>query len=89
MAKLVRTKAVAPRYPRRAERYDMSGWVDVYFTVTPTGQTADIEIKQSEPERIFDRAAIEAVSAWEFQPVEFRGQVISQRTAARLIFRME
>ena len=89
MAELVRTKAVAPRYPRRAERYDVSGWVDIYFTVTPDGQTADIEVKRSEPEKIFDRAAIDAVSEWEFQPVEYRGQLISQRTAARLVFRIE
>jgi len=90
MKELVQLKSVGPRYPRRAQERDLSGWVDVYFTVTPAGETADIEVsKRSDEEPVFDRAAIDAVAAWEFQPVQYRGQVISQRAAARLVFRIE
>lgn len=89
LSTLVQTKTASPRYPRRANRTNQTGHVDLIFTVTPTGTTTDIEVYRAEPEVIFDSAAIEAVTVWEFEPVEFRGQVISQRTAARLVFRLE
>lgn len=89
MKELALTKRVSPRYPRMARERDQTGWVDLYFTVTKTGETANIEIKSSEPGAIFDRAAITAVKQWEFEPVVYRGEVISQRVAARLVFRLE
>lgn len=89
MKELVRVKTAQPRYPDRARKKDLSGWVDVYFTVTTDGDTAAIEVNQSEPKTVFDRAAVTAVEKWKFQPVEFRGRVIDQRAAARLVFRLE
>ena len=83
---LVIVKTAAPRYPQRAQNRNVSGWVEVYFTVTPDGETANIEVANSEPETTFDRAAIKAVEQWTFEPVEFRGQVISRQTATRLVF---
>lgn len=89
MKELVHLKAVAPRYPRRAQQRDLSGWVELFFTVTPSGATANIEVRRSEPEAVFDNAAVEAVEKWVFEPVEYRGQVINQRAAAKLVFRLE
>ncbi len=86
---LVQVKITPARYPRRAQRLNLTGWVDVLFTVTPSGETADIEVNRSDPEAVFDDAAIAAVRAWRFQPVEYRGQVISQRAGTRLVFRLE
>jgi TonB family protein len=86
---LVPTNQVTPRYPRRAQERGDTGWVDLFFTVTPSGETADITIRASEPGSIFDKAAIDAVEQWSFEPVVYRGQVISQRAGARLIFRIE
>lgn len=89
LTELVALNSVPARYPRRAEENGLSGWVDVHFTVTAEGETTNIEISASEPESIFDRAATAAVEQWQFQPVEFRGQVISQRAAARLKFELD
>lgn len=89
LTELVRVKTMPARYPRTAERRNITGWVDVLFTVTPSGETSDIEVRGAEPESIFDQAAIDAVAQWEFQPVEYRGQVISQRAGARLSFKLE
>ena len=86
---LTKTNNVAARYPRRAQDRNLSGWVVVAFTVGPDGETSEIEVSASEPERVFDNAAIEAVERWAFEPVEYRGQLISQRAAARLVFRLE
>ena len=89
MADLVRLKTIPARYPRSAQRRNVTGWVDVLFTITPSGETSDIEVRDAEPESIFNQAAIDAVEQWEFQPVEYRGQIISQRAGARLSFKLE
>ena len=65
------------------------GWVDVVFTVTTTGHTSDIEIVGAEPANIFDSSVIEAVEEWTFEPRQYKGQPINQRTAARLVFNLE
>ena len=79
----------AARYPRRAMEKNISGWVDVLFTVSPDGTPVDIEVADSQPEETFDNAAIAAVEKWRFEPVEYRGQVIAQRAGARLKFELE
>lgn len=78
-----------PKYPRVAIELDVSGWVDVYFTVTPQGNTTDVEVASFEPSDIFNKAAIKAVEQWQFEPVQYRGQVISQRVATRLSFELD
>ena len=77
------------KYPRRANRRNIDGFVDVVFTVTSTGETSDIDIVRAEPENIFDESVMEAVSQWTFEPRQFRGQPIDQRTAARVVFNLE
>jgi protein TonB len=57
--------------------------------VTTEGATDAVEVTQAEPERIFDKAAIEAVRQWAFEPVVYRGRTISQRAGARLTFALE
>ena len=86
---LIYVEKAAPRYPRRAVERDISGWVVVYFTVTPDGNTDAIEVGEADPERVFDKAAMEAVEQWVFEPVVYRDRVISQRAAARLVFSIE
>ena len=89
VSELVAKKIVQPRYPRAAKSRSITGWVEVIFTVAPDGSTEQIEINRSEPENVFDNAAIQAVNHWEFEPVEYRGQFISQRAGARLVFAVE
>jgi len=89
MSELVQVKTVPPRYPQRAQRANITGWVEILFTVLPSGGTAAIEVVRSEPESVFEGAAVDAVEQWEFEPVEYRGQLISQRAATRLVFRFE
>ena len=89
LAEFVRIDVKPVKYPRRASRRNVAGWVDVAFTVTSTGQTSDIEILGAEPESFFEESVIAAVEAWTFVPREYRGQPIDQRTAARLVFNLE
>ena len=89
ITELVRIKTVPAKYPRRAEERGISGWVEVLFTVTPTGETANVTVASAEPESVFDDPAVEAVEQWEFEPREYRGQVIAQRATAKLVFRLQ
>ncbi|MGI9270589.1 MAG: energy transducer TonB [Woeseiaceae bacterium] len=88
-AKLIRLNTAQPHYPQRARARAISGWVEVKFTVTTSGQTDNIEVSRSEPQRIFDAAAVEAVQQWTFEPRVFRGQRIDQRSAVRLVFNLD
>jgi TonB family protein len=86
---LNRKKYVAPRYPRAAERRNISGWVDVLFTVTADGTVAEIEVVGSEPGDTFVDAATRAVEKWEFEPVVEDGQIVEKRAGVRMMFALE
>ena len=85
----VRLNTTPARYPRIANQLNITGWVDVVFTVTPMGSTTDIAVVEAEPENVFDESAINAVEQWTFQPRQYRGRLINQRASARLVFRLE
>ena len=89
LSDFAQVSTVPVRYPTRAHRRNITGWVDVRFTVTASGETANIEIIRAEPENFFDGSAIESIQQWTFQPREYRGQPINQQTAARVVFELE
>ena len=80
---------MAPRYPRSAERRNISGWVDVVFTVRTDGSVTDVEIVGSEPGDTFVESATRAVEKWEFEPVVEDGQVVDKRAGVRMMFAIE
>ena len=59
----------APAYPSEALRAGESGEVVVEFTVNPDGSVSNPRVVRASPPRTFDRAAINAVRRWRFQPV--------------------
>ena len=89
VSSLTRTKYVAPKYPRSAERRNLSGWVDVIFTVAADGTVKDVEIVNSQPGDTFVNAATRAVEKWEFEPVVENGEVIEKRAGVRMMFALE
>jgi TonB family protein len=58
---------VAPIYPPRAVQGGIEGYVVVEYTVTRTGSTTDVVVKESSS-ALFDRAAIESAQKYEYQP---------------------
>ena len=86
---LQRTKYVAPRYPRGAQRRGLSGWVDVLFTVDIDGTVTDVSVRDSNPGDVFVSSAINAVEKWEFEPVIEDGVAIQKRAAVRMMFAIE
>jgi TonB family protein len=86
---LKRVREVPPVYPSAAERQNLSGWVDVEFTVAPDGSTQDLVVRGAEPQRLFDQAAIDAVKRWRFEPIMRDGKAVAQRAAIRIRFELK
>ena len=89
ISSLNRSKYVAPKYPRAAQRRGLSGWVDVIFTVDIDGSVADVSVHDSNPGDVFVSAAINAVEKWEFEPIIEDGVAIQKRAAIRMMFAIE
>jgi protein TonB len=56
-----------PNYPPEALRDGVSGEVTVSFTVNPDGSVSGATIVSSNPRRVFDAAALEAIRKWKFE----------------------
>ena len=89
ISSLKRTNYVAPRYPRSAQRRNITGWVDVSFTVNRGGNVVDVGILDSNPGDVFNEAATEAVSEWRFEPSLENGTPVEKLVAVRLMFSLE
>jgi len=89
VSSLSRTRYVAPKYPRAAQRRNLSGWVDVVFTVAMDGSVKDINVRSADPEGVFDDAALRAVEKWEFEPVIENGILVEKRAGVRMMFALE
>ncbi|MDJ0907505.1 MAG: TonB family protein, partial [Woeseiaceae bacterium] len=89
VSSLKRTKYVAPKYPRAAQRRGLSGWVDVVFTVDIDGSVVDVSVRDSNPGETFVSAAINSVEKWEFEPVIEDGVAIQKRAAVRMMFAIQ
>ena len=89
ISSLTRTKYVAPKYPRAAQRRGDSGWVDLHFTVSIDGSVKDAIVSKSKPEGTFDEAAVRAVEKWAFEPVVENGEAVEKRAGVRMMFAAE
>jgi protein TonB len=65
VAPLVR---VEPQYPMGAKQKGIEGWVELMFTITRAGTVKDIVVTAASPGTIFNRAAVQAVSRWKYNP---------------------
>lgn len=84
-----RIRFVPPSYPARAREKGTQGWVDLEFTVASDGTTRDAVVRAAEPAGVFDRAALDAVGRWRYEPRLVNGTVVDQRVRARLRFQLE
>ena len=89
ISSLARTNYVPPVYPRAAQRRNVSGSVDIMFTVSALGMVTDISVLRAEPGETFNQAAIDAVGQWRFEPVIENGVAVDKRTAVRLSFNLQ
>lgn len=79
---------VPPRYPFSARRRRIEGYVVVEFTVTETGDVEEVQVVEAQPRGVFERAAVEAVRHWRFQPKMEEGRPIRVRARQKIEFRL-
>ncbi len=81
---------VNPQYPIRAAEQGIEGWVELMFTISATGAVLDPVVTAAHPARVFDRAAIRAVSRWKYNPKIEDGQPVERPgVTVRLRFQLE
>jgi protein TonB len=79
---------IAPDYPPRALSRGLEGWVQVQFTITPTGTVKDPVVVNAEPKSIFDDAALKAIARWRYNP-RVEGGVAVERVGVQTIIRFQ
>jgi protein TonB len=79
---------IAPDYPPRALSRGLEGWVQVQFTITPTGTVKDPVVVNAEPKAIFDDAALKSIARWRYNP-RVEGGVAVERVGVQTIIRFQ
>lgn len=64
---------VEPQYPPQAARRGLEGWVQLRFTISTAGTVKDAQVVKSS-NSMFERAALQAVSKWKYQPQLIAGK---------------
>jgi len=85
---LTLTRPISPVYPDDALRTNAEGWVEMLFTVDAEGKVSDVEVVNSQPKNVFDRAAIAAMRHARYEPVLVDGQPVAQRARFKISFRL-
>ena len=83
-------KRVQPRYPERARRLSIEGYVVLRFIIDAKGFVTAPTIHQSIPAGVFDNAAIRAVRQWRFEPGKGDdGKPVPSQLQLRIDFKLE
>jgi protein TonB len=81
---------IQPDYPIQARQKGIEGWVDVKFTVGADGSVHNPVVVNADPKDIFDRAAIQAVKGWKYNPkIEDARAVECRGLKVRVRFKLE
>jgi periplasmic protein TonB len=83
------THRVEAQYPDSALRGGIQGYVDVQFTITSEGTVTNVAVVHSDPGDIFNRAAVDAVSRWRYDPRIVDGRAVESRSQARVRFKLD
>lgn len=81
-------RKVDPIYPFLAKRNNIEGHVTLRFIVDSDGNVVEPEVSESEPEGVFDEAAIEAILKFKFKPAEKDGKPVDCIVNAPLTFNL-
>ncbi|MEM0955398.1 MAG: energy transducer TonB [Pseudomonadota bacterium] len=78
----------APAYPRAAKQAKIEGYVTMAVTIRPDGTVSGVSVLESDPPRLFDRAAMDAMRRWKFRPKIVDGAPQSQRARQTIEFKL-
>ncbi len=78
-----------PLYPPSARARRLEGYAEVEFTVTENGSVTHVQVVDSDPAGVFDRAAERAVRRWKFQAHAVDGEATAVRARQRINFQLD
>ncbi len=90
VSNFVRTKPLVPldvAYPQRAFQSGQEGYVIVEFTLDAKGRATNPKVIESNPIKLFDEAALQAVKQGHFDTSEMGGSGDPQRARLRIAFK--
>jgi len=79
----------SPIYPVAARQEGVEGWVYLQMTVGVDGSPHGIQVTQSSIDEVFDKAAIDAMKAWVFEPATEQGEPVEAQFEVRHSFLLE
>ena len=82
------THKINPIYPFKAKRLGISGRVLVQFRVGKNGSVSHIKILESTPPGVFDKAVLDAVSRWKYNPGEITGEKVAATLIKPIVFNL-
>jgi TonB family protein len=87
----VRINATAKlKYPRRAQRMNAEGFVQLKFDVNEEGKMIDLRVAESEPRLVFDKAAVLYFERMSLDPPKLNGApVYVSNISSRLKFKLQ
>jgi len=78
------------KYPRRAQRMEIEGYVVLSFDINEDGDLVDLRVDESKPRLIFDKAATQYMQKWKFEPPTINGDAVYvSDLSIRIPFRLE
>ena len=80
----------ALKYPRRAQRLGVEGFVVLAFDVNEQGELVDLRVTESKPRLVFDKAATQYIKKFKFEPPSLDGSAVyASDITMRMPFRLE
>jgi len=73
-------------YKKPSKSRRIEGWVKVKFTITETGTVKNAKVIESQPDSIFDHAALKTIARVKFQPKTIDGKAVEQLVIRKLKF---
>ena len=69
---------VQPTYPMRAAQRGIEGWVEIEFSIGKSGTVNDPVVVGYEPSKIFNKAALQAIRKWKYNPKIEDGKAVER-----------
>ena len=78
-----------PPYPPMSRRLGEEGRVIVRVALDALGKVVEVGLERSSGHRRLDRAAVDAVRAWRFEPARSGGRAVAASVLVPVDFRLE
>ena len=84
------TKEVAPAYPKVALSRKHTGWAVVEYSVNKKGRATNVVVTDSEPAKVFDRAARKAILMSRFEvPMADGEPTVAENQIKKFVFELD